>query len=164
MPGSPLEFSGHDSPWLDDPDLSGHRKHHGAEGGQLRSPKFHAYDGTVERGRPSRRGHERGNHRPQQAEILLSHPAIKGISFVGSTKVGRHIYKTAAANGKRVQALCEAKNHALVLKDCKLERTARGIINAFAAAPGSAVWRCRPWSWKTPLRTSSPVTEEIARK
>jgi len=72
----------------------------------------------------------------EQAEILLSHPAVRGISFVGSTKVGRHIYATAAANGKRVQALCEAKNHALVLRDCKLERTARGIINAFCGCAG----------------------------
>ncbi len=66
-----------------------------------------------------------------EAEILLKHPDIRGVSFVGSTQVGKHIYKTAAAHGKRVQALTEAKNHALVLKDVKLERTARGIINAY---------------------------------
>ena len=71
-----------------------------------------------------------------EAEILLEHPDIKGVSFVGSTKVGKHIYKTAAANGKRVQALTEAKNHALVLKDCKVERTARGIMNAFCGCAG----------------------------
>ena len=74
-----------------------------------------------------------------QAEILLKHPDIKGVSFVGSTSVGLHIFATAAANGKRVQALTEAKNHALVLKDCALERTARGIINA---ACGCAGERC----------------------
>ncbi len=71
-----------------------------------------------------------------EAEILLQHPDIKGVSFVGSTKVGKHIYATAAAHGKRVQALCEAKNHALVLSDCKLERTAHGIINAFCGCAG----------------------------
>jgi len=71
-----------------------------------------------------------------EAEILLKHPDIKGISFVGSTKVGKHIYATAAAHGKRVQALTEAKNHALVLRDCKLERTARGIMNAFCGCAG----------------------------
>jgi malonate-semialdehyde dehydrogenase (acetylating)/methylmalonate-semialdehyde dehydrogenase len=71
-----------------------------------------------------------------EAEILLSHPEVNGITFVGSTSVGRHIYATAAANGKRVQALCEAKNHALVLRDCKIERTARGIINAFCGCAG----------------------------
>lgn len=71
-----------------------------------------------------------------EAEILLEHPDIVGVSFVGSTKVGLHIYSTAAANGKRVQALTEAKNHALVLKDCVLERTARGIVNAFCGCGG----------------------------
>ena len=71
-----------------------------------------------------------------EAEILLRHPEIKGVSFVGSTSVGLHIYSTAAANGKRVQALTEAKNHALVLRDCKLDRTAQGIINAFCGCAG----------------------------
>ena len=74
-----------------------------------------------------------------EAEILLRHPDVKGVSFVGSTSVGRHIYATAAANGKRVQALTEAKNHALVLRDAALERTARGIVNS---ACGCAGERC----------------------
>jgi len=74
-----------------------------------------------------------------EAEIFLRHPAVKGVSFVGSTSVGKHIYATAAANGKRVQALTEAKNHALVLKDAALERTARGIVNS---ACGCAGERC----------------------
>ena len=74
-----------------------------------------------------------------EAELFLKHPDVKGVSFVGSTSIGMHIYTTAAANGKRVQALCEAKNHALVLEDAPLERTARGIINA---AFGCAGERC----------------------
>lgn len=71
-----------------------------------------------------------------EAEIFLNHPDIKGITFVGSTSVGKHIYSTAAANGKRVQALCEAKNHALVLEDAPIERTAAGIINASFGCAG----------------------------
>lgn len=74
-----------------------------------------------------------------EAEILLRHPAIKGVSFVGSTSVGRHIFATAALNGKRVQALTEAKNAALVLRDAALERSARGIVNS---ACGCAGERC----------------------
>jgi malonate-semialdehyde dehydrogenase (acetylating) / methylmalonate-semialdehyde dehydrogenase len=74
-----------------------------------------------------------------EAEILLRHPDVRGVSFVGSTSVGRHIYATAAANGKRVQCLTEAKNHALVLADAALERTARGIMNS---ACGCAGERC----------------------
>ena len=74
-----------------------------------------------------------------EAELLLTHPDVKGVCFVGSTSVGKHIYATAAANGKRVQALTEAKNHALVLRDAALERTARGIVNS---ACGCAGERC----------------------
>jgi malonate-semialdehyde dehydrogenase (acetylating)/methylmalonate-semialdehyde dehydrogenase len=72
----------------------------------------------------------------QEAEIFLTHPEIKGVTFVGSTGVGMHIYRTAAANGKRVQALTEAKNHALVLADCILERTAQSIVNSFCGCAG----------------------------
>jgi malonate-semialdehyde dehydrogenase (acetylating) / methylmalonate-semialdehyde dehydrogenase len=74
-----------------------------------------------------------------EAEILLTHPDVTGISFVGSTSVGKHIYATAAAHGKRVQALTEAKNHALVMRDAPLERTAKGIVNS---ACGCAGERC----------------------
>ncbi len=71
-----------------------------------------------------------------EAEILLTHPDVKGISFVGSTSVGMHIYSTAAATGKRVQALCEAKNHALVLDDAPVKRVAAGIINSSFGCAG----------------------------
>ncbi|MEL7566903.1 MAG: CoA-acylating methylmalonate-semialdehyde dehydrogenase [Dehalobacterium sp.] len=71
-----------------------------------------------------------------EAEELLRNPDIKGISFVGSTNVGKHIYTTAAANGKRVQALCEAKNHALILKDANIEMAARVVINSTFGCAG----------------------------
>jgi len=71
-----------------------------------------------------------------EAEIFLTHPDVKGITFVGSTSVGKHIYSTAAAHGKRVQALCEAKNHCLVLEDAPIERTAAGIVNATYGCAG----------------------------
>ncbi len=74
-----------------------------------------------------------------EAELLLKNPYVKGISYVGSSSVGRHIFSTAAAHGKRVQALGEAKNHALVLKDAILERVALGIRNS---AFGCAGQRC----------------------
>ena len=74
-----------------------------------------------------------------EAEIFLTHEDVKGVSFVGTTNVGKHIYSVAASHGKRVQALCEAKNHALVLKDAPIDRTAAGIINS---AFGCAGERC----------------------
>lgn len=75
----------------------------------------------------------------ESVKLLLEHPDVKAISFVGSTSVGSYIYQTAAANGKRVQALTEAKNHALVMPDCVLPRVAQGIVNA---AFGCAGERC----------------------
>jgi len=74
-----------------------------------------------------------------EAELLLTHPFVRGVSFVGSTSIGKHVYTTAAAHGKRVQAQCEAKNHALVLADAPLERVAAGIINS---SFGCAGMRC----------------------
>lgn len=75
----------------------------------------------------------------EELTALLNHEEINGISFVGSESVGRKIYAAAAAAGKRVQALTEAKNHALVLEDAPLEWTARRIINS---AYGCAGQRC----------------------
>lgn len=75
----------------------------------------------------------------QEVTELITHPDVKGVSFVGSTSVGLKIYSTAAANGKRVQCLTEAKNHALVLEDAPIEWTARRIINS---AYGCAGQRC----------------------
>jgi malonate-semialdehyde dehydrogenase (acetylating)/methylmalonate-semialdehyde dehydrogenase len=75
----------------------------------------------------------------ESVKLLLEHEDVKAISFVGSTSVGLYIYQTAAANGKRVQALTEAKNHALVMPDCVLPRAAQGIVNA---AFGCAGERC----------------------
>lgn len=72
----------------------------------------------------------------KEAELFLKHPDVKGVCFVGSTSVGLHVYATAAANGKRVQALTSAKNHGLVLEDAPLEMTAKAIINASFGCAG----------------------------
>jgi malonate-semialdehyde dehydrogenase (acetylating)/methylmalonate-semialdehyde dehydrogenase len=73
---------------------------------------------------------------PRDVDHLLSHPDIVGVSFVGSSTIGAEVYSKAATAGKRVQVLGEAKNHALVMADCKLERSADGIINAFCGCAG----------------------------
>lgn len=67
---------------------------------------------------------------------LIEHPDIRGVSFVGSTTIGSMVYEQCARAGKRVQCLGEAKNHALVLDDAVLDRTASGIINAFCGCAG----------------------------
>lgn len=74
-----------------------------------------------------------------EADILLTDPRVKAVTFVGTTRVGKEIYSKAAANGKRVQAQCEAKNHALVLEDANLENTASAVLNS---AFGCSGMRC----------------------
>ncbi len=74
-----------------------------------------------------------------EINTLLDHPDIKGITFVGSTSVGKLIYERAARAGKRVQCLTQAKNHALILEDAPISRTAAGIVNS---AFGCAGQRC----------------------
>ncbi len=70
---------------------------------------------------------------------LLGHPDVRAVSFVGSTPVARYVYETAAANGKRVQALGGAKNHMVVLPDADLEQAADAAVSA---GYGSAGERC----------------------
>jgi len=70
---------------------------------------------------------------------ICDHPDIKAVSFVGSTKVGTHVYNRASLAGKRVQCMMGAKNHAVVLPDANKEQT----LNAMAgAAFGAAGQRC----------------------
>lgn len=75
----------------------------------------------------------------KESELFLTDPRVKAVTFVGSTEIGKHIYSVAAAHGKRVQAQCEAKNHALVLEDCDLESAVNAIINS---TYGCAGMRC----------------------
>ncbi len=75
----------------------------------------------------------------EAVDAILAHPGIHAVSFVGSTPVAKYIYETCARNGKRVQALGGAKNHAVVLPDADLEFTADALIGA---AYGSAGERC----------------------
>ena len=70
---------------------------------------------------------------------MLAHPGIAAISFVGSQPVAEYVYRTAAAAGKRVQALGGAKNHTIVMPDADLDLAVKEIIGA---AFGSAGERC----------------------
>jgi malonate-semialdehyde dehydrogenase (acetylating) / methylmalonate-semialdehyde dehydrogenase len=75
----------------------------------------------------------------EAVDAILAHPGIAAVSFVGSTPIARHIYETCAKNGKRVQALGGAKNHAVVLPDADIEFAADALIGA---GYGSAGERC----------------------
>ncbi|MGC2035385.1 MAG: CoA-acylating methylmalonate-semialdehyde dehydrogenase [Thermoplasmata archaeon] len=70
---------------------------------------------------------------------LLAHPEVDAVSFVGSATTARYVYTTAAAQGKRVQALAGAKNHVIVMPDADLDRAVPAILSS---AFGSAGERC----------------------
>jgi malonate-semialdehyde dehydrogenase (acetylating)/methylmalonate-semialdehyde dehydrogenase len=70
---------------------------------------------------------------------LLEHAEVDAVSFVGSARVAKHVYETAARHGKRVQALGGAKNHIIVMPDAVLEPS---IENITESAFGNAGQRC----------------------
>ncbi|HEY6623625.1 MAG TPA: CoA-acylating methylmalonate-semialdehyde dehydrogenase [Acidimicrobiales bacterium] len=88
-------------------------------------------------------------------DSLLGHPDIKAVSFVGSTPVARHVYRSATNNGKRVQALGGAKNHMVVLPDADLDVAADAAVNA---GFGSAGERCMAISV---LVAVEPVADDL---
>src|SRR5213082_2640452 len=72
-------------------------------------------------------------------DALLDHPAVRAISFVGSSPVARYVYSRAAANGKRAQCQGGAKNPVIVLPDADMAMTTRIVADA---AFGCAGQRC----------------------
>jgi malonate-semialdehyde dehydrogenase (acetylating) / methylmalonate-semialdehyde dehydrogenase len=98
----------------------------------------------------------------EAVDALLTHPGIKAVSFVGSTPIARYVYTTAAAHGKRVQALGGAKNHAVVLPDADLEFAANALIGA---GYGSAGERCMAISAVVAVGAiADPLVASLAKK
>ncbi len=75
----------------------------------------------------------------EAVNFILENDKIKGISFVGSTPVAEHVYKTGLSSGKRVQAGASAKNFILVMPDANLDANIKNIIGSFY---GNAGERC----------------------
>src|SRR3546814_12164570 len=72
----------------------------------------------------------------EAVDTLLTDPRVNAVSFVGSTAIGEYIYSTAAAHGKRVQALCGAKNHMVVMPDADLDKATDALLGAGYGAAG----------------------------
>jgi malonate-semialdehyde dehydrogenase (acetylating)/methylmalonate-semialdehyde dehydrogenase len=72
-------------------------------------------------------------------DTILDSPDVAAVSFVGSTPIAKYIHERGTANGKRVQALGGAKNHAVILPDADVDFAADHLA---AAAFGSAGERC----------------------
>ncbi|MEM2964948.1 MAG: aldehyde dehydrogenase family protein, partial [Candidatus Bathyarchaeia archaeon] len=70
------------------------------------------------------------------SEALISHPDVKGVAFVGSTAVGKQIYKQAGEMGKRALVQAGAKNFVVVMPDAELESCIRALMPSFYGNTG----------------------------
>ncbi len=90
---------------------------------------------------------------------ILTDPRIAAVSFVGSTPVAEHVYRTASEHGKRVQALGGARNHLVVLPDADMDQAADALVGA---AYGSAGERCMAISTVVTVGDSAePLLEKL---
>jgi len=93
-------------------------------------------------------------------DAILEHPAIRSVSFVGSTPIAKYVYTQAAANGKRAQCQGGAKNPVIVLPDADIEMTTRIMADS---AFGCAGQRCLAASIAITIGDAQkPFTDSIA--
>ena len=91
----------------------------------------------------------------EMVDLILDHPAISAISFVGSSDIAQYVYSRGVAAGKRVQAMGGAKNHGIVMPDADLDTV---VSELCGAAFGSAGERCMA------LPVVVPVGEDTAER
>jgi malonate-semialdehyde dehydrogenase (acetylating) / methylmalonate-semialdehyde dehydrogenase len=91
-------------------------------------------------------------------EAICDHPGIDAISFVGSTRVAKIVYRRGTANLKRVLALGGAKNHLIVLPDAEPEMTSTNVV---ASMSGCAGQRCMAASVMVAVGESDPIIERL---
>ena len=84
----------------------------------------------------------------EAVDTLLTDPRVKAVSFVGSTPIAQYVYATAAAHGKRVQAMGGAKNHMIVMPDADMDQAVDALIGT---GYGSAGERCMAVSVAVPV-------------
>ena len=75
----------------------------------------------------------------ESVDVLLTHPLVAAVSFVGSTAIAKYVYETGTRHGKRVQAAGGAKNHLIIMPDADLDQAVAALQ---ASAFGCAGERC----------------------
>jgi malonate-semialdehyde dehydrogenase (acetylating)/methylmalonate-semialdehyde dehydrogenase len=93
-------------------------------------------------------------------DAILDHSTIKAVSFVGSSHIAEYVYARGAANGKRVQAMGGAKNHAIILPDADMDQVVKDLSGA---ALGSAGERCMALPVAVPVgkKTADELRERM---
>ena len=94
----------------------------------------------------------------EQVDILIKHPDIKAISFVGSVPVGQYIYKTGTEYLKRVQSFAGAKNHMVVMPDANKNKTIDSLVGSSVGAAGQ---RCMAISVAVFVGSSKDWIEDL---
>jgi len=95
----------------------------------------------------------------EAVDTILTDRRVQAISFVGSSAIAEYIYATGAANGKRVQAMGGAKNHAIIMPDADMDRVVDDLIGA---GYGSAGERCMAISVAVPV--TDAVGDELVKR
>ena len=93
-------------------------------------------------------------------EAVCDHPDIRGITFVGSTRVAKLVYRRASANLKRVLALGGAKNHLFVLPDANADMASTNIV---ASMSGCAGQRCMAASVMLAVSAADHIVSRIVQ-
>ncbi|MEE2668724.1 MAG: CoA-acylating methylmalonate-semialdehyde dehydrogenase [Gemmatimonadota bacterium] len=99
----------------------------------------------------------------EAVDTLLTDERVEAVSFVGSTPIAEYVYRTGTGNGKRVQALGGAKNHAIVMPDADMENTVNSLMGA---AYGSCGERCMAISVAVAVGedTGDELVEELSKR
>ena len=92
-------------------------------------------------------------------EAICDHPDIAAVSFVGSTKTAKVVYRRATSNLKRCLALGGAKNHLIVMPDADREMAATNIV---ASMSGCAGQRCMAASVMVAVSKTDHIIERMA--
>jgi malonate-semialdehyde dehydrogenase (acetylating)/methylmalonate-semialdehyde dehydrogenase len=117
---------------------------------------------------------------------LITHSDVRAVSFVGSSRVGQHVYQTSTAAGKRAQCMMGAKDHMVVMPDAERDATLNALVGASAGAAGqrcmaisvaifvgdSAEWiedlagrmaTAKPGAWYDPSAAYGPIISHASR-
>ena len=97
----------------------------------------------------------------ETVEAICDHPDIAAISFVGSTKVAKIVYRRATGNLKRCLALGGAKNHLIVMPDADREMTASNVV---ASMSGCAGQRCMAASVMVAVSETDHIITRMVEK
>jgi malonate-semialdehyde dehydrogenase (acetylating)/methylmalonate-semialdehyde dehydrogenase len=98
---------------------------------------------------------------PEQVNQVLEHPDIAAVSFVGSSRVGEHIYRTGTAAGKRVQCMMGAKNHMVIMPDADRDSALNALVGASVGAAGQ---RCMAISVAVFVGEAQQWLDELAER